>query len=62
MKIEFNDGTPPMEVKVLVTAETVYAVKDAKNLYYLINRERVVKNEKGQPLNSEELSEEFSED
>lgn len=50
MKMVFNDGTPPMEVKVLVTAETVYAVKDANNLYYLINRERVVKDDKGQPV------------
>lgn len=45
-KIVFNDGTPPMEVKKLVVAETVIACKDANNLYYLINRDRVEKQAK----------------
>lgn len=44
MLIEFNDGTPSVDVKVIATAESVYIVKDKDNLYYIINRDKVKKN------------------
>lgn len=44
--LKFNDGTPPIEVKVLVRAETVLFCKDKDGKFSIIKRSKV---DEGEP-------------
>lgn len=44
--LKFNDGTPPIEVKVLVRAETILFCKDKEGKFSIIKRSKV---DEGEP-------------
>lgn len=41
MVIKFNDGTPPIDVEVLLKAESIMVVRDKEGHFSLVNRAKV---------------------